>query len=295
MMKHMTTLLLLLFLLAPAAHSKVSVITSTADLAWFAKQIGGEEVSVDNIASPTADIHFVEIRPSFMVKVARADLALKVGLELDMWMDRIIDGSRNSDLVIVDCSRYIEPLEVPTFKADARYGDLHRFGNPHYWLGPQNLEPITQAIVEGLSEAAPEHADQFAANRDRLLDEINRGLEALQGKLERLDGVQAIFYHNSWPYFNEYTGIEAVEFIEPYPGVPPSPSHVKKLIDLVAEREIPVIGIEPYFDPRVPNKVASKSNATVVTLYPSIGGRNSDESYLEWFEGNVDALLEALR
>lgn len=293
-MKHILILLAVL-ILPLAAAAETTVIASTADLAWFAEQIGGDEVSVDAIASPTADLHFVEVRPSYMVKLARADVALKVGLELDMWMDKLIDGSRNNDLMIIDCSKYIKPLEVPSFKADARYGDLHRYGNPHYWLGPQNIQAITDAIVEGLSSADPDHAELFADNQQRLLESTNNGLAALAPKIEKLHGIEIITYHNSWPYFDEYTGIEAAEFIEPYPGVPPSPSHVKELTDLVRSRGIKLIVMEPYFDKRVPEKIASSTGAKVVVLYPSIGGRDSGESYVQWFAGNIEALLEALK
>lgn len=285
---------LLLLLMTPAVLAKVKVVTATSDLAWFTEQIGGDQVDVDAIASPTADIHFVEVRPSYMVKVSRADIVFRVGLELDMWLDKIIDGSRNNNLEIVDCSKYIKPLEVPTFKADARYGDLHRFGNPHYWLSPDNIEPITRAIVEGLSSVDPANSQMYQAKREQLLTNIQSQIEALQPKIERLRGVKAIYYHNSWPYFDNYVGMEAVDFIEPYPGVSPSPTHIKELTDLVQGHSITVIGVEPYFDRRVPEKIAGSTEAKVVTLYPSIGGRSKDEGYIEWFEGNLDALLEVL-
>lgn len=288
--------ILAFLLLMPAfALAKVKVVTSTSDLAWLTQRIGGEQVEVEAIASPKADIHYVEVRPSFMRKVAKANLVFKVGLELDMWMDQIIDGSRNGDLTVVDCSRYIEPLEVPTFKADARYGDLHRFGNPHYWLGPDNVEPITMAIVEGLAQVDPESADLFRSRREEYLVELNGGLEGVRQSLPELQCKEVIFYHNSWPYFNSFTGLSAAGFIEPYPGVPPSPSHIKEVIDLIKSRDIKVIVIEPYFDRRVPDKIAADTGAKVVILYPSVGGRNEGENYLDWLRGNIQALIEACR
>jgi ABC-type Zn uptake system ZnuABC Zn-binding protein ZnuA len=275
-------------------EASVRVVASTSDLAYFAEKVGGDLVTVEAIASPRADAHFVEVRPSYMVKVKRADLALKVGLELDLWMDRIIDGSRNSKLEIVDCSRYIEPVEVPTFKADARYGDLHRFGNPHYWLSPANVRPITQVILDGLVVVDPEHAATYRNRRDAYLAELDDALPRLKEKARALEGREIVFYHNTWPYFNDFVGTIAAGFVEPYPGVPPSPAHVSELTELMRRREIAVIAIEPYFDRRVPQRIAEASGARMITLYPSVGGRDRRESYLEWLEGNMDALIEAL-
>lgn len=293
-MKIKYTITFLILALAGTVAARTNVITSTNDLAYFAREIGGDKVEVKAIASPTADVHFVEIRPSYMLKVNKADVLFKVGLELDMWMDKIIDGSRNSHLTVVDCSKYIEPLEVPSFKADARYGDLHRYGNPHYWLGPVNVEPITQAIYEGLAQVDPDDAEYFARNLQVLLEKIKTRLDQMKAEIAKLDGTEIIFYHNSWPYFCKFTGLVAADFVEPYPGVPPSPSHVKDLTDLVKGRSIKVIAVEPYFDKRVPEKIAEAAGAKVVTLYPSVGGRDKNETYLDWLQGNIDALKDAL-
>jgi ABC-type Zn uptake system ZnuABC Zn-binding protein ZnuA len=230
-----------------------------------------------------------------MVKVARADIILKVGLELDMWIDRIIDGSRNSSLTLVDCSKYIEPLEVPTFKADARHGDLHRFGNPHYWLGPDNVPAIVQAVVEGLESVDPDNADYYRKRADFFLSALETDLANLRELAAPLQNREVVYYHNSWPYFNRYFGLKAVGFVEPYPGVPPSPSHMKDLTELVTERGVKVIALEPYFDRRIPEKIASGAGAGVITLYPSIGGRKKGETYTQWLEGNITALLEGLK
>ncbi|HEX2896672.1 MAG TPA: metal ABC transporter substrate-binding protein, partial [candidate division Zixibacteria bacterium] len=254
-----------------------------------------ELVDVSFIAPPASDVHAIEARPSYMIKVAKANLVLKVGLELDLWIDPIIDGSRNGHLTVVDCSKYVQPLEVPSFKADARYGDLHRFGNPHFWLSPQNAKPITDAIIEALAKVDPEHSELFSTNRYQLLQEINSEIERLQPKLAQLKGTPIVFYHNSWPYFDAFAGTQASAFVEPFPGVAPSPTQIKKLIDLITANKIKVIAMEPYFDKRVPEKIAAETGAKVVTLFPSIGGRNKEETYGQWLESNIDAILGAIR
>ncbi len=281
-------------IMAATAVAQVRVVASTSDLAYFAREIGGELVEVESIARPSADIHFVEVRPSYMVKVRKADVVLKIGLELDQWMDQIIGGSRNSRLIVVDCSKHIQPMEVPDFKVDARHGDIHRYGNPHYWLTPVNAGPITDAIVEALSDADPRNADRFMERQETFLSQLDSGLAELVTTIETLKGVEVVTYHNSWPYYNEYTGLIAAGFVEPYPGVPPSPSHVKDLTSLIHDRGIRIIGVEPYFDQRVPQRIAQETGAKVVVLYPSIGGRAEQETYLDWLTGNVNALTEAL-
>ncbi len=295
-MNKLHVILMGLALLFPlTAQAAVKVVTSTSDLAYFAKEIGGSLVEVSSIAAPSADLHYIEVRPSYMVKMRDAELVFAIGLELDTWIDRIIDGSRNSRLKKVDCSKYIEPVEVPGFKADASHGDLHRFGNPHYWLSPDNVKPITQAILEGLTSVDPANATIFAQNRDRLLENLNLEVPAIKALAAPLDGVEIITYHNSWPYFAEYFGIKLAGFIEKYPGVAPSPSHMGDLIELVKKQQIKIIAMEPYFETRVPQRIAESASAKVVTLYPSIGGRDQNETYLDWLRGNINALLEAAR
>lgn len=295
-MKQIITLIVALMATLPVSISaKIKVVTSTSDLAYFTRMIGGDSISVESIASPKADLHYVETRPSYMVKVRDADAVFKVGLELDVWMDRIVDGSRNSHVAVFDCSKHITPLEVPTFKADASYGDLHRFGNPHYWISPANIEPITRVILEGLSSVDPAHSSFYSKNRDDFLAALNKELPAIKMEAASLEGTEIITYHNSWPYFAEYFGIKLPGFIEKYPGVPPSPAHMSEVIDLIKHDKIKVIAMEPYFEKRVPERIAELTGAKVVTLYPSIGGRNERESYIDWLRGNVEALLEAIK
>lgn len=292
-MRQIIALVLIILWVAPA-EAEVRVIASTSDLAYFARAIGGEYVEVESIASPRADLHFVEVRPTYMVKARRANLALTVGLGLDAWMQKIIDGSRNDELIIVDCSKYVERLEIPHAEMDARHGDIHAEGNPHYWLSPANVGPVVRAIAEGLKQVAPEYAASFEANRVAYLDQLNSQLPSLRHRAAPLAGKRIVYYHNSWPYFNAFTGVVASAFVEPYPGVPPSPSHVADLIEHLERESLKIIALEPYFDHRVPNRLAAATGAAVIELYPSVGGREAGESYIEFLQGNIDALLEAL-
>ena len=157
------------------------------------------------------------------------------------------------------------------------------------------MDPITQALSEGLATADPEHRADFESNRQRYLDLLRSALPGLLERAAPLKGLPCISYHTSWAYFSAFTGLNVVGQVEPFPGVPPSPSHVAELIDQVKKGGIHLILVEPYFDKRIPEKIASETGARMITLNPSVGARNKDESYIDFLRGNIDALLEGTR
>ena len=137
--------------LAAPASARIRVAASLTDLASIASSVGGDQVETFAIARPTADPHRVEVLPSYMVQVARANLYLKVGLGLDQWADGIVDGSHNAKLQVLDCSRDIQPLDKPA-QVNASMGDVHPLGNPHYWLDPRNGAIVAREIAEELGK-----------------------------------------------------------------------------------------------------------------------------------------------
>jgi ABC-type Zn uptake system ZnuABC Zn-binding protein ZnuA len=278
---------------AGGAGAKVKVVTSTTDLASITEMVGGDLIEVTSIAKGTADPHFVEVLPSYMIKVKRADVYLKVGLDLDRWADRIIDGSRNNDLVIIDCSRSIDPMNVPTRKIDASMGDVHPQGNPHYWLDPGNGALIAEEIVDALSSVDGKNAGKY-----------QEGLAAFRTRLEQkraewsraaapLQGVEIVTYHDSWPYFSRAFGVDVVEFVQPKPGIEPTPSHTARLVDLIRDRGIRIIGIEPYFSKRAPDVIARETGAVVIDMPASVNGGKGADDYFSLFDLLIKTLVDA--
>jgi len=281
---------LLMALPSAATADKLRVVAATADLGYFAHQIGGDLVDVDVIAAGNRDLHYVEVLPSYMLKLRRADVYLKLGLELDVWSQSLIDGSRNSDLIVTDCSAGINALEVPTFKADARYGDLHRYGNPHYWLSPENVPTICANITDALTAADPEHADAYESGRDGYLARLKSKMNEWDADKGAMGNVEFIGYHNTWPYFCEFFGCHTVAFVEEYPGVTPSPSHLTKLLERIRQEQIPAVAYEPFHDKRTPEWLAGKSGCRTVVLTESVGGLPGTETY----EKLIDTLVARL-
>lgn len=280
-------------ILLSIAFAKINIVASTTDLADIAKTIGGERVKVSCISNGKQDHHYVEILPSYMLKVKRADVYLKVGLELDLWADQIIDGSRNSKLTIVNCAENIDPLEVPKSKINASMGDIHQMGNPHYWLDPLNGKIIAQNILNALLIIDPDGSENFNNNYNTFIESIDNALAKWNTEFALLKNKQMIFYHNSWPYFNQRFGLKAEQFIEPKPGIMPSPAHLKKLLQIIKSNNIKLIGMETYFSDKAPQFLSQKTDIKIIRLAQSVNALPETDNYLKMIHYNLESILNA--
>ena len=284
---------IILLILFSFLFGKVNVVTSTTDLADIVKQVGGDRVMVTSIARGNQDPHYVEILPSYMMKVRKADIYFMVGLELDLWAQYIIDGSRNRKLKVVDCSVEINKMEVPIGKVDASMGDLHRFGNPHYWLDPENGKLIARMITRELSAFDVKGQEDYNNRLANFEQQVDLSLEKWESEFSNLVGKKIIFYHNSWPYFTARFGLKTVEFLEPKPGITPSPSKLNQIIQIIKSNDIQLIASESYFSDRVPKFIATKTSVKTVMLAQSVGALDGIVSYFDLFETNLRILSEA--
>lgn len=283
-----------LLVVAATGQAAVRIVASTTDLASIAKAVGGDRVKVESIVRGKADPHFVELLPSYMVKVAKADIYLKVGMDLDFWANQIIDGSRNGDLVIVDCSESIAAVEVPKTKVDASMGDVHIQGNPHYWLDPSNGVLIAESITNALTRADPENSAAYESGLEDFRRRLQTKIGEWKARGDAIRGKEIVTYHNSWPYFARSFGIRVAGFVEPKPGIEPTATHTAQLISMIEERNIKVIGKEPYFSDRAPKSIAQRTNARVVDLPTSVGGVESATDYFSLFDTLLSTLVEGL-
>ena len=285
---------LMIFFPRSFAKEKIRVVTTITVLEDFVKQVGGEYVEVESISRGNQDPHFIEILPSYMMMVKNADIFVMIGLELELWAQQIIDGSRNAKLKIIDCSKDIEKLEIPTFSIDARYGDIHRFGNPHYWLDPLNTEIIMNSIIDGLVDVSPEYLEYFISRKDTYLQFLNKKTEEWIKKTKPYKGTPVIFYHNQWPYFCKRFGFVAEDFIEPKPGIKSSASHIAKLIKEIKEKKIPLIITNPYYEDRNPKLLERSTGAKLIVLPSSIDPDMKINNYIELFDYIIDTLVKNL-
>ncbi len=274
--------------LVPVA-AKVKMAASIPDLASIASSIGGDQVEVFTIAKSNGNPHFVEVLPSYMIKVSRVALFLKAGLALDQWADGIIEGSRNGKLTVVDCSAGIDVLEKPNGKVDASMGDVHPMGNPHYWLDPQNVPILADNIAAALAKEDPGHAELYKSNASKFKEENAKHYQDWKAKLAPLNGSAIITYHSSWVYFAKTFGMRIVGMVEPYPGIPPTAKHLQELVDGIKANKAALLIQEPYFSGDDPKFLARQTGIKVFRFTPSCEGVAAGD-YWKHFDGMVNAL-----
>ncbi len=291
----------LMLLLGGSAQATVNVVATTEDLAALAREVGGDKVQVTAIARGYQDPHFVEAKPSFIFTLNKADLLILVGKELEIgWLPPLITQSRNpkiqsSGAGYLDASRTAKILEIPQGQLTRAMGDVHPQGNPHYWLDPGNGRRIAQAIQQKLSAMSPADAAYFLnryADFDRRLAEAEQRWDAAMAPYR---GTKVVTYHRSWPNFCERFGLDVVGYVEPKPGIPPSPAHTLALQTEIKRAGIKVILVEPYFDLKTPNAIGRATGATVVVLAPSVGAEKEITDYLKLFDYNVNKVVSAIK
>ena len=289
-----------LLLAAPlSAAPPLKVVTSTTDLADIAGEVGGGRVSVVHISEGYQDPHFVEAKPSFILKLRDADVFAFVGLDLEIgWMPLLVQGARNPNIVqggpgYLDVSRAVPVIDVPAGNVDRSQGDVHPAGNPHYWLDPENGRRIARLFQQRFSQLDPAGAAEYARNEKAFEARLDAAEKGWAAELAALKGKPVVAWHTSWRYFAAYTGLNIVGYMEPKPGVPPSPSHLASLILAMKRTGAKVIIMEPFYDRKMADFVASKTGATVLVLPPSVGGAKGIDDYVALLRHDIQQAAAA--
>jgi zinc/manganese transport system substrate-binding protein len=302
-MKKAPLVLACLLVLGLSAHGEAAlrVVTTLQDLASITQAVGGDRIEVFAMAKGYQDPHFVDAKPSFILKLSRADLLIVAGLELEIgYLPPLIDQSRNEKIHpgspgYLDASVGCEILDRPTQVVTRAMGDVHPYGNPHYWTDPENGRVIARSIAAKLAGLDGAGKATFEAN----LAAFEAGLTAKEKVWDALmapyAGSKVVTFHESWPNFAKHFKLQIVGTVEPKPGIPPSPSHTLEIINVIEQDHVKVILVEPYFDTKTPDYIGEKTGATVLMFYPSVGGIPEIKDYFDLFDLDVKALADAMK
>jgi zinc/manganese transport system substrate-binding protein len=299
----LVTIMLLGVLLTPslAEAKSLRVVTTLTDLAALTKEVGGDKVDVEALAKGYQDPHFVEPKPSFLLKLRNADLLISVGLDLEIgWLPPLITQSGNGRIQpgapgYLDASQFAEILEIPQGKVTRAEGDVHPLGNPHYWLDPDNGRRIAKGIAAKLGEMDPGDSAYFQQRYQDFAKRLDDADKKWVSEMAPYRGRKVVTYHRSWPNFAKHFGLDVVGYIEPRPGIPPTPSHTIELVNLMKRENVKIELIEPYFDLKTPNSIASMTGGKVLQMMPSVGGKPEITDYFKLFDYDIGLLAKAFQ
>lgn len=288
-------------LASPRAFAAINVVTSTEDLAAIVKEVGGDKVTVESLAKGYQDPHFVEAKPSFILKLNRADLLVAVGRELEIgWLPPLITQSRNPKIQpgsagYLDASQSAKILDIPTGQITRAMGDVHPQGNPHYWLDPDNGLRVAKEVQNKLTELSRGDAAYFTQRYGDFERRLTEATKRWKAAMAPYKGVKVVTYHRSWPNFADAFGIDVIGYVEPKPGIPPSPAHTLDLEGAMKQQNVKLVLVEPYFDLKTPNAIGRDTGAKVLVMPPSVGGVKEVADYFKLFDYDINLLVNAIK
>jgi len=283
------------------AQSKLTVVTTTEDLAAIAREVGGDHITVESIAKGYQDPHFVEAKPSFILKLQKADLLVLVGRDLEIgWLPPLIQQSRNSKVQVgadgyLDASLQARILEIPQGQITRAEGDVHPLGNPHYWLDPENGKIIAREIFDKFVRFRPNDRAYFEQRLNDFVSRLNDAGKRWVALMAPYKGTKVVTYHRSYSNFAERFGLSVVGYVEPKPGIPPTPQHTLDLINDMKRGNVKMVLVEPYFDLKTPNSIGRETGAEVLVMPPSVGGVKDVPDYFKLFDYDLALLTNAIK
>ena len=283
------------------ARAELNVVTSTEDLASIAREVGGDKIKVESLARGYQDPHFVEAKPSFVLKLNKAQLLIVVGRDLEIgWLPPLITQSRNPKIQpgaegYLDASLSAKILELPTGQITRAMGDVHPLGNPHYWLDPENGRRIAKAIQNKLTQFDSADSSYYAQRYGDFDRRITEAMQRWKAQMAPYKGLKVVTYHRSWPNFCDAFGVEVIAYVEPKPGIPPTPQHTLDVIQAMKAQKVKIIMVEPYFDLKTPNSIASATGGKVLVMPPSVGGEKEASDYFKLFDYDINLLISAVK
>lgn len=296
------SVLVALGLLAAAidAEARIRVVTTTTDLKALAEAVGGDLVEVDALARGNQNPHDLEVRPSLMVKVRRAEILVTNGLELDGWAEVVVQGANNASVVPgapgrIDASAGVPVLDAPAARVDRSMGDVHPLGNPHYTLDPGVAPIVTANILEGLSRAAPASRPVFEGNRRAFLARLDQAMARWTATMAPFKGAKVVQYHPDFVYLLARFGLLRAGAIEDRPGIPATPAHLARLIQDMKQGQVKLVIVEPWNDLKLAERVAQDAGARARVLAPAVGAVKEADTYINMVDYNVRTLADGLR
>lgn len=298
-MKIFKYIILSLCLTSAVQAEPLNVVTTLETFADIARQIGGDRVTVTAIAKPNFNPHFIEPRPTDVMRVRKADLFIHGGADLEAWRDPLLEAAgrpnlRERSLHSINLAEGVTLLNVPAPGTTRAAGDIHAFGNPHYWLDPRIGVIISKNISNGLCALDPAGCSEYSERETLFQTKLNNLIKSWQSRFSSKIGNAFIAYHDEWPYLANFLGIQIVGLIEPKPGIPPGPKHLQELAGLVKQQGVLATIQATFYPTDAAESLNESSGLKLVQLCQGVGELKECSSYDEMLSFNFNQISKVI-
>ncbi len=288
-------------LAASHASAALRVVATTPEYGAIAAAIGGDKATVATLAKPTEDPHFVDAKPSHIVTLNRADVLIEGGADLEVgWLPTLMEGARNSKIAggapaHIRASEGIQLLDVPAV-LDRSQGDIHAAGNPHFMMDPANARIVAAHMAEAFCGLDAPSCSVYRANLSGFQSKLDAKIVEWASALAPFKGTPIVTYHPTWRYFAQRFGLVSDLYLEPKPGIPPSPPHLAEVMQKMGERKIHVVLVEPFQSRKTAEAVAARTGAGVIGVCQFPGGLpGTQNDYIALIDADVKAIVAGLQ
>lgn len=298
-MKILTSICIGLTMLCGAASAELKVVATLSTFANLVETIGGEHVDVDHVAPPQFNPHFIDPRPSDVLRVKKADVFVHSGLDLEAWREPLLNAAGNPRAIRggtgeINLAEGVRLLNAPQPGVTRAAGDIHLFGNPHFWLGPENGVVMARTIARRLSEIDPAHAADYETNLAAFESKLRSKMDEWRSTLAPHAGKELVAYHDQWPYFADFAELRIEQFLEPKPGIPPGPKHLAFIESYIQTQDVQGIVYASVFPSKPAEVLSKKTGVPVIPLAQGVGEVDAATDYIALIQYNVDQLTGAL-
>jgi zinc/manganese transport system substrate-binding protein len=296
-MKPLKFLLLPLLLgLSVPAYADLNVFSCEPHWTALLQEIGGSHVTVTTATGAYNNPHYIQAKPSLISSMRRADLVVCNGGEMEVgWLPVLMQQGAGEKVQpgqpgYLDGSLDVHMLQVPT-SVDRAQGDIHPDGNPHYQTDPHNIAAVAAELVQRMATLDPANAAEYQKRYADFKTRWDAAMKKWEQQAAPLRGMKLIAYHDGWIYMSTWLGIDIVGFLEPKPGIPPSPAHLSELVNLAQGQKVQGIIYTPYEDPEAGDWLSQRAGAATAMIPDTVGADN-DKDLFALFDNIIAQLLK---
>jgi zinc/manganese transport system substrate-binding protein len=297
-----SALLVMTVLTAPvSAQAALRVFACEPEWAALAEEVGGKLVKVASATNALQDPHYIEARPSLIAGMRKADLLICSGAQLEIgWLPMLLSKANNPRILpgregFIEASSLVRRLDVPE-SVDRAQGDMHPQGNPHVQMNPHNITIIARVLGERLAHLDPDNAETYTAQTSDFLRRWQSAIVEWEKRAQPLMGKRVVCHHKSWLYLEDWLHLTEVATLEPVPGVPPTTSHLSKLLAELGSggKGAEAIIRAPFQSEKASEWLQKHTGIPAVMLPLTVGGSDGATNLFSLFDDILERLISTL-